>query len=64
MKEFFFLFVVFCSNQSYEKGTPFSNVLRNKFKELFILTQNILQSHAIGFKVIFYSVYYAHKKIK
>ncbi len=20
---------VFCSNQSYEKGTPFSNVLRN-----------------------------------
>ncbi|MDT9590253.1 hypothetical protein RON43_03735, partial [Lactobacillus gasseri] len=34
----------FCSNQSYEKGTPFSNVLRNKFKELFILTQTILQS--------------------
>ncbi|MDK6268804.1 putative mucin/carbohydrate-binding domain-containing protein, partial [Lactobacillus mulieris] len=26
-------------------GTPFSNVLRNKFKELFILTQTILQSH-------------------
>ncbi|MDX5066160.1 hypothetical protein, partial [Lactobacillus gasseri] len=25
-------------------GTPFSNVLRNKFKELFILTQTILQS--------------------
>ncbi|MDK6269343.1 type III toxin-antitoxin system ToxN/AbiQ family toxin, partial [Lactobacillus mulieris] len=24
--------------------TPFSNVLRNKFKELFILTQTILQS--------------------
>ncbi|MEK3648705.1 hypothetical protein AAA413_10405, partial [Lactobacillus crispatus] len=44
MKEFFFLYVFFCSNQSYEKGTPFSNVLRNKFKELFILTQNILQS--------------------
>ena len=44
MKEFFFLYVFFCSNQSYEKGTPFSNVLRNKFKELFILTQTILQS--------------------
>ena len=38
----------FCSNQSYEKGTPFSNVLRNKFKELFILTQTILQSHKFG----------------
>ncbi|MCZ3571662.1 hypothetical protein [Lactobacillus crispatus] len=38
------MYVFFCSNQSYEKGTPFSNVLRNKFKELFILTQTILQS--------------------
>ena len=39
----------FCSNQSYERGTPFSNVLRNKFKELFILTQTILQSLTHGY---------------
>ena len=36
--------LLFCSNQSYEKGAPFSNVQGIKFKESSILTQTILQS--------------------
>ncbi|MDK6666455.1 hypothetical protein, partial [Lactobacillus crispatus] len=48
--------------------TPFSNVLRNKFKELFILTQTILQSRfsaiASFFEVIIFYLWFENRAEK
>ncbi|WP_205838122.1 hypothetical protein, partial [Lactobacillus crispatus] len=38
--------------QSYGKRIPFSNIQGNKIKEIFILTQNILQSPILPMLII------------